>query len=86
MYENGLNSYLDLWDSEEDGDFPELEVHLRETITLVAVVTEHAPTSWWVPFEVGVARETESQIATFLSVNESSPNVVDLAGSLTSLG
>ena len=86
MYENGLNSYLDIWDPEEDGDSPELEVKLRETVTLVAVVTEHTPTSWRVPFEVGVAREAESQIATFLSVNESSPNVVDLPGSLTSLG
>ena len=82
LYENGLNAYLDLWDPEVDGDSPELEVHLREvireTISLVAVVTEHTPTSWWVPFEVGVARETESQIATFLSVNELSRNVVDL--------
>ena len=82
LYENGLNAYLDRWDPEVDGDSLELEVHLRklirETISLVAVVTEHTPTSWWVPFEVGVARETESQIATFLSVNEFSRNVVDL--------
>ena len=82
LYENGLNAYLDLWNPEVDGDSPELEVHLREvireTISLVAVVIEHTPTSWWVPFEVGVARETESQIATFLSVNELSRNVVDL--------
>ena len=41
-------------------------------------MTENTPLSWWVPFELGVARETDSQIATFLSVHESSLNVVTL--------
>ena len=80
LHESGLSAYLDKWDSRADGDSPELETHLREVIrktpSIVAVVTERTPLSWWVPFELGVARETESQIATFLSVDENSADVV----------
>ena len=80
LYEGGLCAYLDKWDSRADGDSPELETHLREVIrktpSIVAVVTERTPLSWWVPFELGVARETESQIATFLSVDENSTDVL----------
>ncbi len=82
LYEGGLSAYLDKWDPRVDGDSPELETHLREVIratpSIVAVVTEHTPLSWWVPFELGVARETESQISTFLSVDENSADVVRL--------
>ena len=82
LYESGLSAYLDKWDSQADGDSPELETHIREVIrktpSIVAVVTEHTPLSWWVPFELGVARETESQIATFLRVDENSSDVVIL--------
>ena len=82
LYLTGIQSYLDQWDEEVDGDSPELEEHIRDVIrktpTILAVVTENTSLSWWVPFEIGVARETESQIATFLSVDESSDRTVDL--------
>ena len=82
LYESGLSGYLDRWDPAVDGDSPELEAHLREIIretpSILAVVTEHTPTSWWVPFELGVARETDSQIGTFLWVDERANNVVRL--------
>ena len=82
LYSVGIQSYLDQWDEEVDGDSPELEEHIREVIrktpTTLAVVTENTSLSWWVPFEIGVARETESQIATFLKVDESSNKTVDL--------
>ena len=82
LYENGLSVYLDRWDPAVDGDSSELESHLREIIretpSILAVVTEHTPMSWWVPFELGVARETGSQIGTFLRVNEGTSNVVRL--------
>lgn len=65
-----------------EGDSPELEIYLRcvirETNTILAIVTENTPLSWWVPFEIGVARETDSQIATFLEVNRYSRNKVEL--------
>ena len=70
---SGLSGYLDRWDPAVEGDSPELEIYLRSTIretkTILAIVTENTPLSWWVPFEIGVARETDSQIATFLEVN-----------------
>ena len=82
LYKQGVNGYLDRWDPRVDRDSPELEVHLREIIretpSILAVVTEHTPLSWWVPFELGVARETSSQIATLLWVDETNNQRVDL--------
>ena len=79
---NGIQGYLDRWDPDVDGDLPELEDHIRNVIrstpSILAVVTENTPLSWWVPFEIGVARETRSQIATFLAVDELSDKVVEL--------
>ena len=72
----GVAGYLDRWDPAVDGDSAELEMHIRSVIrctpSILAVVTENTPLSWWVPFEIGVARETNSQIATFLRVDMAS--------------
>ena len=82
LQRSGLSGYLDRWDPAVEGDSPELEDYLRrvirETRTIVAIVTENTPLSWWVPFEIGVARETDSQIATFLEVNRFSAAKVEL--------
>ena len=40
---------------------------------LMALVTEATRESWWVPFEVGVAREAPRRIATFDSSTETLP-------------
>ena len=73
LHFNGLRVYLDIWDPRVEGDSPELEDYLRHTIretsAISALVTENTPLSWWVPFEIEVARETGSQIATFLEMN-----------------
>ena len=69
-----INGYLDHWDPAVEGDSPDLEQYLRyvirETPSILAIITERTTDSWWVPFEIGVARETDSAIATFLQVNE----------------
>ena len=82
LQRSGLSGYLDRWDPAVEGDSPELEDYLRtiirETKTILAIVTENTPLSWWVPFEIGVARETNSQIATFLEVDRSSSGRVEL--------
>ena len=84
---SGLSGYLDRWDPAVEGDSPELEIYLRsiirETKTILAIVTENTPLSWWVPFEIGVARETDSQIATFLEVNRFSTARVELPSYLS---
>ena len=73
LHAEGLSVYLDRWDPGVSGDTPELEDYLRrvirETRSILAVVTKDTPLSWWVPFEIGVARETESQIATYLHLD-----------------
>lgn len=75
----GLVGYLDRWDPNVNGDHPDLEDYLREVIretpSILTIVSEATNTSWWVPFEIGVARETESQIATFLVVGEDGPTL-----------
>lgn len=45
---------------------------LKQCTNLLALVTENTKGSWWVPFEVGVAREAPRLITTFtnLAVNE----------------
>ena len=82
LQHSGLSGYLDRWDPAVEGDSPELEIYLRsiirETKTILAIVTENTPLSWWVPFEIGVARETASQIATFLEVNRQSRVKIEL--------
>ena len=82
LQRSGLSGYLDRWDPAVEGDSPELEDYLRriirETKTILAIVTENTPLSWWVPFEIGVARETNSQIATFLEVERLSAARVEL--------
>lgn len=82
LQRNGLSGYLDRWDPAVEGDSPELENYIRriirETKTILAIVTENTPLSWWVPFEIGVARETASQIATFLEVNRESRVKIEL--------
>lgn len=82
LYQQDVSAYLDKWDPKVDGDSPDLEIHIREVIRetpcILVVVTEHTPLSWWVPFELGVARETGSQIATFLRVNEEDTQTVYL--------
>lgn len=88
LYSYGLSPYLDRWDVNADGDSLELDEYLREVIretpSIIAVITENTRQSWWVPFEVGVARETHSQIATFLSVESNSGQVIHLPGYLRS--
>ena len=78
----GLNGYLDHWDPRVDGDSPELESHLRDVIrqtpSILAIVSESTVTSWWVPFEIGVARETKSVIATVLAVDENRATAMEL--------
>ena len=82
LYETGLQGYLDYWDPKVDGDSPELEIHLRqvieETPSMLAVVSARTNMSWWVPFEIGVARQTGSVIATYLSMDAFEPDAIEL--------
>jgi hypothetical protein len=65
---NGIATYLDLFDPDAK-DGPELADYLREKLGLcqglMAVVTNQTITSWWVPWEIGVASERDMPMATF---------------------
>ena len=66
----GLDSYLDVEDEAIIADTPELEVRLRsiiaESTTLLAVMTAHTKESWWVPFEIGAARQADCLLASYV--------------------
>ncbi len=51
---------------------PLLVKRLRECDTLLAVVTENTKNSWWVPFEIGTAREIPMIISSFTNLSEPS--------------
>ena len=61
LQDAGVSAYLDVDDPVVHGDSVKLEVYLRDVIrstqALLAIVTLNAQGSWWVPFEIGVARE-----------------------------
>ena len=61
LQDAGVSTYLDVDDPAVHGDSVKLEVYLRDIIrstqALLAIVTLNAQGSWWVPFEIGVARE-----------------------------
>ena len=70
LHRKGLSVYLDRADPNVTGDHEGLEEYLRYYIRaiphLLTIATIHTALSWWVPFEVGVGRETGSQLATRL--------------------
>ena len=70
---NGLSCYLDIWDYSVR-DTPTLEVYLRSIIrrclVLCIVITSATKESWWVPFEIGAAREREKHLLSFADKEE----------------
>lgn len=55
---SGLKVYLDIWDHNVN-DGPELVDYIESIIknskSLIAVVSRNTVTSWWVPLEIGIA-------------------------------
>ena len=74
----GVQSYLDVEDPLILGDGEHLEIYLREAIgvssALLAVVSNHAKESWWVPFEAGVALDRDKHLGTYLLTDENLPS------------
>jgi TIR domain len=65
---NQVNCYLDGFDPEAR-DAPALNDYLKSKLktshALMAVVSKLTITSWWVPWEIGVASERDMPLATF---------------------
>jgi hypothetical protein len=73
---HGLECYLDVIDPGiKRGE--DLAAHIQAELTkctqLLAVVSEATRTSWWVPWEIGVATEKDYPLATYSSGTELPP-------------
>ncbi|MHC2218860.1 toll/interleukin-1 receptor domain-containing protein [Rhizobium leguminosarum] len=71
--EHGIESYLDLIDRQIDKNGEDLASHLKNEMAkctqLLAVISEKTQSSWWVPWEIGVATEKNYPLATFSGGN-----------------
>ncbi len=74
---NGLGVYLDVIDSQLAKSGPDLADYIRarleECTQLLAFISPRTQTSWWVPWEIGVATEKERFLASFVSGSASIP-------------
>jgi hypothetical protein len=74
---NGLDFYLDVVDSVEVKDGPEMSDYIRvqmsECTQIIAIISPATQNSWWVPWEIGVATEKNFPIASYASQNISNP-------------
>lgn len=65
----GISSYLDVIDPNTTSAGDELGEYLRGQLArcqqLLAVVSSKTQSSWWVPWEIGIATEKDLPIATF---------------------
>ncbi|HYE33861.1 toll/interleukin-1 receptor domain-containing protein [Methylocaldum sp.] len=72
-----IECYLDIIDPNASQAGDELGEHLRNELgkctQLMAVVSENTKSSWWVPWEIGVATEKDYPIATFARDNTPLP-------------
>lgn len=66
----GVDAYIDKLDpfvnaakGEDLGEY--FRRQLRDCTHLMAVISEKTKSSWWVPFEIGIATEREYPLATF---------------------
>ena len=74
----GLSVYLDVIDNNINKDGPDLADYLRNQLEacsqLLAVISPATTTSWWVPWEIGVATEKERFLASFVANNATVPD------------
>lgn len=64
-----IDSYLDVIDENFGSQGADLAAHVRAELgkctQLLAVVSDRTQTSWWVPWEIGVASEKDFPLATY---------------------
>jgi hypothetical protein len=72
-----IDSYLDVIDPAVGTTGDDLADHVRKELAncsqLLAVVSEATRTSWWVPWEIGIACEKDFPLATFADATTSLP-------------
>lgn len=74
---HSIDSYLDVIDPNASQAGDELGEYIRTQLSLctqlMAVVSSNTKTSWWVPWEIGIATEKYQPIATFAGDNTTLP-------------
>jgi hypothetical protein len=75
--QHAIECYLDLIDPDASKTGDKLGEYLRAQMgkcnQLLAVVSQSTKTSWWVPWEIGIATEKDHPIATFTGDNTALP-------------
>jgi len=84
-----IDSYLDVVDAVILRDADDLADHLRTEMgkctNLIAVVSPATATSWWVPWEIGMATEKDHPLATFARASSALPSYLKKWPYLTSM-
>ena len=74
----GLGVYLDVIDTQLDKSGPDLADYIRaqmqQCTQLLAVISAQTQSSWWVPWEIGVATEKERFLASYVSGTAAVPD------------
>lgn len=73
---HGIASYLDVIDPNADSSIDlgdHVKAELGNCTQLLAVVSDATKTSWWVPWEIGIATEKDYPLATFAGGNTTLP-------------
>lgn len=74
----GADSYLDVLDNNIAQDGEKLTKHIREKLRecteIIVVLSSRTKTSWWVPFEIGMAAEKDMPIVNYLTSEETLPS------------
>lgn len=78
LYRHSIASYLDVADREIASHGEDLAEHVKTQLgkctQLLAVVSEQTKTSWWVPWEIGIATEKTYPLATYAGANAILPD------------
>ena len=77
----GLSSWVDVLDPNVQGDYPMLDDYIERVLarsfSLLALVTDVTHTSWWVPFEIGLAFELRRYLSSFAKRNVQLPSFLE---------
>ncbi|NSX87658.1 toll/interleukin-1 receptor domain-containing protein [Agrobacterium tumefaciens] len=76
-YRHGISYYLDVVDNFTSKPGEDISAHiqseLKKCTQLLAVVSAATRTSWWVPWEIGIATEKEYPLATYVAGTTAPP-------------
>lgn len=89
LIESGADAYLDLLDANLLFEGEKLTQHIKDRLNectdLMAVVSNDTQSSWWVPFEIGMAAQQDFPIVSYLKDGVTLPDYLSYWPKLKSL-